>query len=387
MSAIKAKMDHLQGDQIKAIAGKLTDAESMTAMKDLMNRLGSGNIIHEALPKDISPDVRSSYIANSSIAGLDETDWILLIGTNPRVEAPVFNARIRKAHLNGAKIHLIGAPVDLTYPYKHLGQGLKAIEDISSGGPVLKEMQSAQKPMIIVGSVVNFRKDRDAILANVFDITAKGGVIKEGWNGYNVLHDFASTVAALDLGFIPSISARSAPPAKLVYILGADDYDDAEVPDDAFVIYQGHHGEKGAARADIILPGAAYTEKTGTYVNFEGRVQRTFSAVPTIADARDDWKILRALSEVLNVTLPYDHFDGLRQRMCDIAPHFAQFNKIQPAFWLNGHHVEANLTKRDVKDASPLQSSIANYFMTDVVSRTSRTMAKCVQAHAAEGSK
>jgi len=381
---IKDKSKGLQGNEIKAIAGKLTDAESMVAMKDLMNRLGSGNIVHEALPKDVSPDVRSSYIANSSVAGLDEADMILLIGTNPRVEAPVFNARIRKAYLNGVKISLVGQPVDLTYPYQHLGKGLSAVEDIAAGSPILEEIKSAQRPMIIVGSSVLFRKDRDAVLAAVFDIAAKGGVVKEGWNGYNLLHDFASSVAALDLGFVPSVSARKAPPAKFVYLLGSDDFADEEVPDDAFVVYQGHHGEKGAARADVVLPGAAYTEKTGTYVNFEGRVQRTFSAVPTIGDARDDWKIVRALSEILDVQLPYDDLDGVRSRLSEIAPHFAHFNKIQPSVWLNGSHVEANLSNREVKDDAPLQSSISNFFMTDVISRTSRTMAKCVQAHAAE---
>ena len=381
--AVRDGLQGVRGDEIKAIAGKLTDAESMVAMKDLMNRLGSENTVHEGLPKDICPDVRSSYVANSSIAGLDEADLILLIGTNPRVEAPVFNARIRKAHLNGTQIGLIGAPVDLTYPYEHLGQGLSAIEAATEGGAVLTRIKSAAKPMIIVGSSVFARKDRDAVLAAIYDLSAKGGVVKKGWNGYNVLHDFASSVAALDVGFVPSVSARSAPPAKFVYLLGSDDYDDAEVPEDAFVVYQGHHGEKGAARADVVLPGAAYTEKSGTYVNFEGRVQRTFSAVPTISDARDDWKILRALSEVLGVPLPYDDIDAVRHRLAEIAPHFSHFNKIQPSLWLNGTHVEANLTKRDTKDSAPLQSSISNFFMTDVISRMSRTMAKCVQAHAA----
>ena len=381
--AVKGKVQEVRGNEIKAIAGKLTDAETMIAMKDLMNRLGSDNYYHEALPKDVSPDVRSSYVANSSIAGLDEADWILLIGTNPRIEAPVFNARIRKAYLNGVKIALIGAPVDLTYPYQHLGQGLAAIEGITAGGAVLDEIKDAKKPLVIVGSSVLGRKDRDSVLAAVYDVCAKGGVVKEGWNGYNVLHDFASSVAALDLGFVPSAAARASPPAKIVYLLGSDDYDDDDIPDDAFVVYQGHHGEKGAARADVVLPGAAYTEKTGTYVNFEGRVQRTFSAVPTISDARDDWKIVRALSEVLEVQLPYDDLDQVRGRLTDVAPHFAHYNKIQPSMWLNGRHVEANLTQRDVKETTPLQSSISNFFMTDVISRTSRTMAKCIQAHAA----
>jgi len=385
LEEIKDKLSGLKGNEIKAIAGKLTDAESMIALKDLLNRLGSDNTMHEALPKEVCPDVRSSYMANSGIAGIDEADCILLIGTNPRVESPVFNARIRKAYLNGTPISLIGQAVDLTYPYEHLGQGLSAIEAVGAGGSVLEKIKSSKKPMIIVGSGIMARKDSDAVLAAVYEIVAKGNVVKGGWNGYNMIQDFASSVAALDLGFVQSVEARSAE-AKFVYLLGSDDYADGEIPDDAFVVYQGHHGEKGAARADVVLPGAAYTEKTGTYVNFEGRVQRTFPAVPTISDARDDWKIVRALSEAVDATLPYDTLDQVRSRLAGVAPHFAHYNQVQPTYWLNGSYVEANLLKRDTKDPTPLATSITNFFMTDVISRSSRTMAKCVQAHTATNS-
>eukprot|EP00210_Caulerpa_lentillifera_P006472 g6184.t1 len=365
---IKEKLSGVEGNQVKAIIGKLTDAETMMVAKDLLNRLGSGNLMHESLPKDFSPDIRSSYLANSSIAGLDEADLVLIVGSNPRIESP---------------IGVIGAQVDLTYPYQHLGDGLVTLEEVANGGGFLELMKSSQRPMMIIGSSVFTRKDRDAILTHLSQIASKGGVVKDGWNGYNVIHDYASCVAALDLGFVPSISARSNPSCKFVFLFGSDDYEDAEVPKDAFVVYQGHHGEKGASRADVVLPGAAHTEKIGTYVNFEGRVQRTFSAVPTMSDARDDWKIIRALSEVLGVQLPYDDLDGVHRRMSEIAPHFGTYNKIQPTIWMNGSFVEGNLKDQDVKDQAPLKSSIANFFMTDVISRMSRTMAKCVQAHEA----
>lgn len=277
--------------------------------------------------------------------------------------------------------------MDLSYPYHHLGDGLGALEEVANGGGFLEEIKAAAKPMMIIGSSIYTRKDRDAILTLLNQIASKGGVVKDGWNGYNVIHDYASCVAALDLGFVPSISARKNPPPKFVFLFGSDDYKDGEIPDDAFVVYQGHHGERGASRANVILPGAAYTEKIGTYVNFEGRVQRTFSAVPTVSDARDDWKIIRALSEVLEIQLPYNDLDGVHKRMCEIAPHFGGYNKIQPMIWMNGSFVEGNLHNQEVKDQAPLKSSISNFFMTDIVSRMSRTMAKCVQAHEANANK
>lgn len=156
------------------------------------------------------------------------------------------------------------------------------------------------------------------------------GVVKDGWNGFNVIHDTASRVAALDMGFAPSAASRASKTApKVVYLLGADDWDETEVPAGAFVIYQGHHGDRGAARADVILPGAAYTEKSGLYVNFEGRVQQTRAAVPVLGEAREDWAIVRALSEVLGKRLSYDDLAGVRARLADLAPHFANINSVQ----------------------------------------------------------
>lgn len=206
-------------------------------------------------------------------------------------------------------------------------------------------------------------------------------VREDGWNGYNVLHDSASRVAALDIGFAPSAAARAAPvgSAEFVYLLGADDYDASAVPDNAFVVYQGHHGDRGAARADVVLPGAAYTEKSGTYVNLEGRVQRTRAAVPTLGDAREDWKILRAVSEALGAPLPYDDADALRRRMAEVAPHLGVVSEVQPPVWMNGHFIRT-LDGAKAPAPGPLRSTIDSFFQTDAISRASPAMAKCVQA-------
>eukprot|EP00798_Chlamydomonas_sp_ICE-L_P030410 gene30410-35415_t len=373
MLAIKEGISKAQGNEIKAIAGKLTDAETLISAKDLLNRLGSGNIMHEDGSKDFSADIRSTYLANSTIMGLEEADVILLVGTNPRLESPVFNARLRKTWLDGAQVGLVGAPVDLTYAYDHLGTDAAALGKLASGdSPFFATLKAAKKPAVIVGPGVMKRADRDAIMKSI---------VKPDWNGFNVIHQSASRVAALDLGFQPSVSAQSAPPAKFVYLLGADDYEDAEVPADAFVVYQGHHGDKGAARADVVLPGAAYTEKAGLYANFEGRVQQTRAAVNTVGDAREDWKVVRALSEMLEVTLPYDSIKAVRARLAEVAPHFAVVGDLESTVWLNGEYMKG-LAPSKPASSEPFSSPIDNFFMTDAISRASSTMAKCVLARA-----
>lgn len=385
LSAVQAALGNAKGDEIKAIAGKLTDAETMVAVKDLLNRLGSGNMKHEddTSAEALSADVRSTYLANTTVAGFENADFILLIGSNPRHESPVFNARLRKAWLDGAQVAMLGEAVDLTYKYEHLGSDPAALAKLVAGSPYLEKLKGAKHPAVVVGPGVLRREDREAVMKSVHELVVKAGVVKEGWNGFNVIHESASRVAALDLGFTPSVSARTAGDAKVVLLLGADDYQESEIPKDAFVVYIGHHGDKGASRADVILPGAAYTEKPGLYVNFEGRVQQTRTAVPVIGDAREDWKIVRALSEVVGQALPYESTAGVRARLAQVAPHFAVVNAVQKPVWLNGEVVkglEALAAKQVVQASKPLSSPITNFYMTDAISRASATMAKCVLA-------
>ncbi|KAK2075546.1 hypothetical protein QBZ16_001654 [Prototheca wickerhamii] len=378
-------------DAIQAVAGKLADAEAIIALKDLLNRLGSGNTVAEGSLKSgglAGADFRAGYSFNTTFAGVDEADAVLLIGTNPRVEAPVLNARLRALAVAGVPFGSVyGGELDLTYPVRDLGADLEAA---LADAKVIKALKEAKRPLVIVGAGVLARPDAAAALARVAAFAAKAELVRvegEGgdsdassssWNGLAFLGDDAGTQAALDLGFVPSASASTNP--SVVYLLGADDY---EVPASAeFVVYQGSHGERGAARADVVLPGAAYTEKFGTYVNAEGRAQATKRAVAPPAQARDDWKIVRALSEVVGESLPYDSLSGVRARLAEVAPHLARRGALEQPIWLPGAVLEAAAAgaKGALDAAVPLVSSVANFYQTDAVSRTSKTMAKCVKA-------
>ena len=392
LAAVKAAAAGKRGNQLKAIAGKLADAETMVAAKDLFNRLGSGSLWHEGGFADLPADLRASYVANTTVRGLEAADVVLLIGTNPRAECPVYNARLRKAFLDGARFGLVGEAVDLTYPYEHLGTDAAALAALRKGA-FFEALRGAKHPVVVVGPGVLARPDRAALLRAVHEVVDAAGVVRDGWNGFNVLHDSASRVAALDLGFAPSAAARApgaAQAAEFVYLLGADDFADEDVPAGAFVVYQGHHGDRGAARADVVLPGAAYTEKAGTYANLEGRVQRTRAAVPVVGDAREDWRIVRAVSEALGAPLPYDDDDGVRRRLGEVAPHLARAGgggSLEPPVWLDGQVGRAldaaasgSGSGGAAPAAGPLRSTVSNFFWTDAISRNSPTMAKCVQA-------
>lgn len=384
--ALKAVADGLKGvkgSEMKAIAGKLADAEAMVALKDLMNRMGSGNLYSEGGFPDLDADVRSNYIMNTTLLGVEKADAILLIGSNPRLEAPVFNARIRKTVLEGCNVNVIGQNVDLTYPYTYLGEGAADLGEALKDKEFMKGFKEAKFPVVLVGPGILQRQDRDTILQQVHQLVEAADVVREGWNGYNVFHDTASRVGALDVGFLPSARAGTAPPAKFVYLLGSDDYKEEDIPQGAFVVYQGHHGDRGALRANVILPAPAYTEKAVTYVNTEGRPQRTKEAVPMPGDSREDWKIVRALSEYVGKQLPYDDIGELRQRMADVAPHLAKNDTVESPMWLNGEYFKAfaeRVMKAEQANKDPFKSSIENFYQTDSITRSSSVMAKCVQA-------
>ena len=343
---------------------------------------------HEAGYADLDADFRESYIFNSKISGIDEADAIVLIGTNPRVEGPVLNARIRAQAMYGVPVAMVGASVDLTYPYDHLGETSDALDAmIKASSPWLKTLKEASRPMIIVGSGVLRRPDRDVVMSKIHKLVEKSGAMNkpDGWTGFNILHDTASRVAALDIGFVPNARAQASKETpKLVYLLGSDDYSDEDVPSDAFVIYQGHHGDKGAARADIVLPGAAYTEKFGMYVNTEGRCQSTKNAVAPVAQARDDWKIIRALSEICGCTLPVNSLNDIRARLVEVAPHLDARGDIEAPinYMSTGEYVKllTERAKKSKSDKTPLATSVSQFYQTDAISRASKTMARCVKS-------
>ncbi|KAG2209907.1 hypothetical protein INT46_010503 [Mucor plumbeus] len=377
-----------KGNAAKAVAGHLADAESMVALKDLFNRIGSDNLAIDApngsKPLAVSADFRSNYTLNSTIVGAEEADVVLLIGSNPRHEAPILNTRFRKAWLhNGQDLGLIGQADDLNYEYAHIGDNSKDIEKILDGShPFAKRLAEAKKPMIVVGSsVVENSKDSEYLLSKVSELSDKfkNTLFQDGWNGVNILQRAAGRTAAYEVGFVPTSTEAAAEPVKFLYLLNADEISATDVPKDAFVVYQGHHGDVGAQYADVILPGAAFTEKNATYVNTEGRTQITRAGVNPPAAAREDWKIIRALSEVAGHTLPYDDLSSVRSRLSDISPALTRYDVIETPsisqIGLSAQHKPSAQSSGEI-----FSSVIKNFYRTDPISRASSTMAKCTKA-------
>ncbi|KAK0651513.1 NADH-ubiquinone oxidoreductase 78 kDa subunit mitochondrial precursor [Cercophora newfieldiana] len=373
-----------KGNEFKAIAGPLTEVESLVAMKDLANKLGSENLALDQ-PAGSQPiahgiDVRSNYLFNSKIWGIESTDCILLIGTNPRHEAAVLNARIRKQWLRSdLEVGLVGETFDSTFEFEHLGTDLAALKK-ALAGEFGKKLQAAKKPMIIVGSGVTEHPDAKAFYELVGSFVDKNAAnfATEEWNGYNVLQRAASRVGAFEVGFVTPSAAVAETKPKFVWLLGADEFNEAEIPKDAFIVYQGHHGDKGAQIADIVLPGAAYTEKAGTYINTEGRVQTTRAATGLSGAARTDWKIIRAVSEFLGAPLPYDDLSQLRERMVEISPALSAYDVVEPVALKGLSKVQLVDQNKGAKSTGePLKKVIDNFYFTDVISRSSPTMARC----------
>lgn len=384
--AIAAQMRKVQPQETAAIVGDLACGESIMALRDLLDNLGVVSRDCRQEGAQLDPSARANYLFNSTIAGIEEADVCVLVGTNPRVEASMVNARIRKSVINGGlKVYVIGNQNELTYSYEHLGNDPRILTDIASGKhPLSQILSAAKKPMIMLGTAALARPDGGAILSQARAIADKCGMVKDGWNGFNILHHAASRVGALDLGFLPAHSGRDIGrifescqkgDVKLVYLLGADEFN-MELLGNAFVIYQGHHGDDGAHRANIILPGAAYTEKDGTYVNLEGRVQRAKRAIFPPGQAKEDWAIIRALSDVLGKSLAYNDIAGVRARMEEVAPHFAQVGRI-----VSGKL--GSVSAAGVVESIPFEECFTNFYMTNAISRSSKTMAECTREIAA----
>lgn len=381
LSVVAQKLSTTSSSKIAAMVGALNDTESMLALKDLMTSLGVKNLDCRTDGTLFDVKNRAGYLFNSTIAGIEQADAILLIGTNPRWEAPLVNARIRKTYLNKrVKVGLIGEQRDLTYPVTYIGA---EPESLSANHAFFDVIKKAERPLMIVGQGAFLRPDGEAVQAALHDFAEKFGFVKEGWNGFNVLQTNASRVGALDIGFVPQdgglnaygiLNATQSKDLEVLYLLGVDEFNvGASIGKETFVIYQGHHGDQGAARADVILPGAAYTEKDGLYVNTEGRVQMAKKAVAPLGEAREDWKIIRAISDKLGKTLPYDTLAQLRERLVREFPSFAKIGQIVPAAWSKFGSV-GEVRKH------PFHSPIDNFYMTNSISRSSKTMAECTRA-------
>ncbi|GAB4827304.1 hypothetical protein Ancab_034191 [Ancistrocladus abbreviatus] len=374
LQVVAEVMHQVNPEEIVGVAGQLSDAESMMALKDLLNKMGSNNVWCEGNGMEPQADLRSGYLLNSGISGLEQADVFLLVGTQPRVEAAMVNARIRKAVRSSlAKVGYIGPPTDFNYEHQHLGTGPQTLLEIAEGRhPFCSAIKNAKNPAIIVGAGLFERKDKDAIFSVVEAIAKDGNVIRPDWNGLNVLLLNAAQAAALDLGLVPE-SDKGVESAKFVYLMGADDVDLDKIPGDAFVVYQGHHGDRSVYRANVILPASAFSEKEGTYANTEGCTQQTLPAVPTVGDARDDWKTIRALSEVAGVRLPYDSLMDIRSRIRTVAPNLLSMDEREPATF--SALIKPELAQK--MSMAPFKPAIENFYVTNSITRASKIMAQC----------
>ena len=386
LSAAARRISSAGSDRIGVIAGDLQDAESMKATLDLFGALGVKNLDCRQSGSVLGAGPRESWLLNTTIAGLEQADAILLVGTNPRLEAPVLNARLRKIWLAGkTRIGLIGEAADLTYRYDHLGADGAALAGFIETASDFREVfRHARHPAIILGQGAVSSTDGAANLSATAAIAKAFNLVREGWNGWNVLHTAAAQVGGLDLGFIPGEGGKSASQmvaqggVDVLFLLGVDEI--SAQGSDAFVIYLGSHGDAGAQSADIILPGAAYTEKSGLYVNTEGRVQRGERAVFPKGEAREDWAILRALSASLGAPLPYDTLDQLRARIFADHPTFGQID-----YAPGSSPVTFDFGALGAADpyGIALASPVKNFHLTNPIARASVTMAECAGLTAA----
>jgi NADH-quinone oxidoreductase subunit G len=371
--AITAKLATARPPRIGAIAGDLAAVEEMYALKDLMARLGSPNLDCRQDGTALDPKWgRASYLFNATIAGIDEADQLTIVGANPRKEAPVLNARIRKRwRAGGIKIGMIGERADLTYHYDYLGAGTDTLGGLFDHPPA-----PAKRPIWLVGQGALTRSDGAAVLSAVAKAAIAGGALVDGWNGFSVLHTAAARVGGLDIGFVPgegglTAAAMADGGVDVLFLLGVDEIDVEPGP---FVIYVGTHGDRGAHRSDVILPGAAYTEKSGIYVNTEGRVQMTGRAAFPPGDAREDWAILRALSEGVGHKLPYDSLPQLRGALFKAFPHLLRIDTITSG---GAEDIRRLASLGGNLDRAPFQSPIEDFYLTNPIARASAVMAEC----------
>lgn len=379
-AAIKSAVATTSGAKIGAIAGDLASVEEMYALKALINSLGSTNTDCRQDGAALDPSLgRASYLFNSTIEGIELADAILIVGANPRYEAAVLNARIRKAwRRSDLPIGVIGEGGEMRYPYEHLGAGTDTLSELVSGkNAFVEKLKAAKNPLIIIGQGALVGAEGLAVLGNAAKLASAVGAVSDDWNGFAVLHTAASRVGGLDLGFVPGeggvAAADMLTSMDVLFLLGADELDFTR-KSAKFTVYIGSHGDNGAHHADVILPGATYTEKSGTWVNTEGRVQMGNRAGFAPGDAREDWAIIRALSDVLGKKLPFDSLGALRARLYADYPHFAALDEIAPGA---GAKIAAVAKKAGKMTKSAFASPVKDFYLTNPIARASAVMAEC----------
>jgi NADH-quinone oxidoreductase subunit G len=379
IAAVATRMKAAGPQRIGFLLGDLVSAEEAFALKTLAMAMGVSNI---DCRQDGTPlgelGGRGAYIFNSTVAGIEQADAIMLIGCNPRFEAPVLNARIRKRALKGGCIiGVVGEKADLTYDYNYLGAGPESLAQFANHGAIKSE-----RPMLIVGQGALSRPDGAAVMALVAKAAASMGIVREGWNGLNILHTAAGRVGAIDVCAIPGqngkntramLAGAKSGQLDVMFLAGADEIDTAQLGS-SFVVYMGSHGDTGANRADVILPGAAYTEKSGTFVNTEGRAQMTSRAVFPPGDAQEDWAVLRQLAVALGHAPGWTSLEGLRAEMYKIAPQLAALDQLHVA------DVDAlsELGRGEGRlDPAGFASPVTDFYLTNPIARASRIMGEC----------
>ena len=375
LNVVASKLKAASADKIGVIAGDLQDAESMKAALDLFRALGSNNTDCRQDGSAMGYGPREGWLFNTGLQGLEEADSILLVGVNPRTEAPLLNQRIRKSWLAGkTRVGVIGESADLTYDYDVVGRGTKTLAKLPKAAA--DALSNAERPAIVVGAGALSGPDGARVLNQLGKLAAKVGVVKDGWNGFNVLHHAAARVGGLDMGFVPAAGGLSAhamvqrDALDVLFLLGADEIETG--PSKAFKVYLGSHGDRGAHTADVILPGAAWTEKSGLYVNTEGRVQMGERAVFPKGDAKEDWAIIRALSERVGHTLPYDTLDQLRTKLMADHPTFGRIDYLAPAA---SFEVASLGQKGELGDVA-FASAVVDPYLNNPIARASATMAE-----------
>ena len=376
-AAVRDRAKDVPGERIGFVIGDQVDCETMVLVKDLAAALGSPNVDCRQDGTKLTSAERGSYLFNTTIAGIEQADACLLIGSNPRHEAPLVNARLRKRYLMGGfQLGRVGAPFDLTYPVTEIGAGGPTLNELLDGKHSFAEvLEKAERPMLILGQGPLCRPDGSAILAMAAEVAERFGMVSEAWNGFNVLHTAAARVGGLDLGLVPGevgldVAGMLEPGAlDVLFLVGADEVE-AKGLDGTFVVYMGTHGDRGVHSADVILPGAAYTEKHATWVNTEGRPQRGKLAVFPPGDAKEDWKILRALSEAVGRTVPLNSLGEVRRRMAEIAADLADIDVVVPPRF-------ARFGAPGEIGPEPFTSPIENFYLTNPIARASSVMREC----------
>ena len=369
-AAIRSRLDGVDGSKVGAIAGDLVSVEAIWALKGFMGQIGSPNMDCRQDGAHLPVGNRAAWLFNPTVQGIEEADAILLIGTNPRMESAVLNARIRKAWLGGTDVALIGPGADLTYDYAHLGEDASALSSVMDGD-FAETLRNAERPMIVLGGAALTHPDASAIMGEAMALADSVGAISDGWTGFGVLHSAASRVGGMEIGFVPQDDGKDTAAMldggmDVLYLLGADE---VVVPEGPFVIYQGHHGDRGAHRADVILPAAAWAEQSGLYVNLEGRPQLANRAASPPGEAKEDWAILRALSERMGEPLPFDTIEHVRKAIFEAVPHLARLGTVEAAEW----HAEQGGSI----GSAAFEPVIGDFYFTNPIARASETMAAC----------